>query len=498
MANINESFSWSYHSNLEWKEFTEKFERVIFEMSLNTRIILQFLRSLSNAFYPNQLERYELYDSVYAHLLQLRLLDQNDLTVNKDLNFIDLLNKPSLKWNRDSSRFTPLLIYSRKLLTCFDPIDGISITVFEDLKTTQFMRMPLNVISVMLFVLCKVRDYETIDLVNVKNNNDQFLTLGFLIHSTILKCCGMNENAIETQCIIHPIKNMYYLQKWARYGFAMIQHITEMVCYSMTRMLFFDINLVNALTQSRQPLLNRFQILTIKPLKPLIHQISDWYDFHIALTLFEPIITRTIKDSRVHGTGQELTDDKDHDVIKRLRDLPSELRINILGQPQSFQDYYCGYSGIKDTFHTCQDGTPPRRWQKTEKASFLFPISIRKRSSLLHSKATDIYIILRTQFIREPFPSHGAISSITSIPISDRRQDTNITFIEKSHFDGPSYNMNDQVLKLLPTPDNIIEYKDGSHANERDNPFYKKDCHFEGIRMKCECSNEPANSSAET
>jgi len=488
MANNVKSFDWAHHSAEEWKTYTDEFEEPIFRIALDDRRIKSLLRSLSNAFYPHLSPRYELYDNVYNHLIKLESNKEIDLNIDEDFNFTDLFSYQIFEWDILDGDIQPALIYSKRLLVCFDPIEGISIFVFETSGIAQFSRLSLNEINILLFIMCRTRNVESIDLTNVTSDNSRTINLGLMILATVLKCCGNNEHLAMTQCIVHPIKDRSYLHKWGRYSFTMLVHVTEMTCYLMSEMLFYDEQIINALTKSKQLLLNRFQILAIKPVKPEVQQTSSWFDFHVVLTISEPLIKR-IDNFNENQDGQTKDEKDTHSLLSKLNELPNELRTRVLGKPQDFDDYCCGHPTVEDDLSEDQVNALPVHWRPIDRTSFLFPISIRKRLNLLHSKTTDTYFIVRTMVNHEPFNTMGRFSGSAFTDNESRARNAKIKFISRNHFDGQVYNMNTETLRTPALHIGLRAPTDYDESREKEiaNPFFKKDSQFDRINMKCEC-----------
>jgi hypothetical protein len=488
MASNIKSFDWFNHSIKEWKIYTDEFEEPIFRIALDDGRIKSFLISLSNAFYPDSSPGYELYDNVYNRLIKLESYKNIDLNIDENFYFTDLFSYNGFKWDTLNNKVQPTLIYSKRLSICFDPIEGISIFVYENLGITQFTRVSINEINILLFIMCKTKDIECIDITNIIPDNSNPVNLGLTIFSTVLKCCGIDEHLARTQCIIHPITDRSYLHKWGRYSFTMLTHVTEMTCRSMSEMLFYDYNIINALTQSKQLLLNRFQILAIKPVKPEVRQISSWFDFHIVLTISEPLINGTYSFTETQE-GQTKINRDTQLLLLKLKDLPNELRAKVLGEPYNFSSYYCGYPNVEDDLSDCQADNLSGKWQSLNRTSFLFPISIRKRLNSLHSKMTDTYFIVRTMVNHEPFETMGRFSGSSFTTNERREKNASIKFISRNHFDGQIYDMNNEILKAPALHIGLRAPTDHDENREKrqDNPFFRKDSQFEGINMKCDC-----------
>jgi len=489
MAQNTESFDWSNHSDIEWKTYTGKFERSIFEMALDNRVIMHLLMRISNAFYPNLTFKYRLYDEAYNHLIMLRSTNGEDLETGKDFNFTDLFSNSSLKWIFADKRYRPTIIYSERLLVCFDTSDGISIYVKEDLGITHFTRLSINEINLMLFMMCRIRNIETIDFSNITITDRNPIALGLRILTIIMRCCGTNEHLVNTQCLVFPIDNTYHLTMWGRYGFTMMTHILEMTCHAMKGMLFHDEQIMNALIQGKQPLLNRFHMMAIKPMKPRVHQTSSWYDFHIVLTISEPLINREYQPI-LNGEGQIQIKKDVHELLSKVKELPTELLVKIINSPREFTDHECGHPNDEDETTTNEVSDYYTSEQGTIKTSFLFPISTRKRLNSFHSKATDTYFIVRTAFNHEPFNIIGTYADGAFTSIKTRKQNGHIKFIDRIHFDGEIYDLNKQSLKVLTpivgTPH--LDYRHKIDESLNDNPFFMKDSQFNEMDMHCNCT----------
>jgi len=443
--------------------------------------------SLSKAFYPHLLPRYELINAVYSYYNELNSTNGVDSTVIMDLELTDLISKRKLEWDAAFKQQKPTLIYSKRLLVCLDPIDGIIIYVFEDPGIMQLTGISIDELSIILFIICKAKKVDIFDFTTINFNNGNPITLGLKILSTISQCCGIDEHLVNTQCIIHPILNPYYLGRWGRYGFGVITHVTYVTCNAMREMLFYDQQIINALTQNEQPILNRFQILAIAPVKPPVQRKSSWSDFHIGLSISEPFISETscfneMKDGQIQSSTHNQV------LLSKLKELPDELKTKILGSPDDFNNHYCGCSSAGDNLTDCLMGISSDRLPRQSKGSFLFPISIRKRTNSLHSKMTDIYLILRTEVTREPFDFSDWISGNTFTVRNGKWRNANITIINRNHFNGLFYNMNDEVLGTLMLTNNSwnSNFRYESKDDKRDNPFFRKDSQFKQINICCE------------
>jgi hypothetical protein len=487
MAQSIESFNWSNHSDKEWTTYTNEFERIIFKITLEDKRIKHLLMSLSKSFYPHLLPRYELFDKVYSYYNELNSTNGVDSNVTMDIELTDIFSKSKLEWDAAFKQQKPTLVYSERLLVCLDPIDGIIIYIFEDPGIMQITGISTDELSIILFIICKAKKVDIFDFTTINSNNGNQITLALKILSTISQCCGIDEHLVNTQCIIHPILNPYYLGRWGRYGFGILTHVTYVACKLMERMLFYDRQIINALTQSEQPILNRFQILAIAPVKPPVRQKSSWSDFHIVLTISEPFISGTECSSEMkNGHIQSSTNNQVFHL--KLNELPTELKTKILGSPDDFNNHYCGCSSAGDNLTDCLTGVSISRLPRQHRGSFLFPISIRRRTNPLHSKMTDIYLVLRTTITREPFDTDSWILGTTFTIRNGKWSNADTKIINRSHFNRLTYNMNDKILETLMSDNDSwnsnFRYESGN--DKRDNPFFRKDSQFEEINIHCE------------
>jgi hypothetical protein len=248
-------------------------------------------------------------------------------------------------------------------------------------------------------------------------------------------------------------------------------------------MLFYDYHIINALTKSRQPFLNRFQILAIAPVKPPVNQKSSWFDFHIILTISEPLISETYSFDEIK-TGQTQSHTSNRQSFQKMKELPDELKLKILGNLKDFNDHQCGCSSVGSTLTDCLTGVSNVRLPRRNRVSLLFPISIRKRYTYLHSKMTDIYLVLRTETTRDPFYFNDKTEDGTFTLHYNGKANAKGQIINRDHFNRPTYDMNLKNLSLSDKHNS--NYRFENHSDERDNPFYKKDSQFEEVRLYCE------------
>jgi hypothetical protein len=489
LGDINDikSFNWSNHSDQEWTTYTEKFERTIFKIALLDRRIKFLLISLSKAFYPYLLPRYELYDTAYNYWNRLNSLESVDLNINMDLKFLDLFKIRNLYWEIAKQQLKPALIYSERLLVNFEQLEGMTIYIFEEPGITRIVDISIDELNIILFIMCRAKKIIPINFSNVDINNGNPITLGMKILTTIFQCCGVNKHLVKTQCIVHPINDPYYLIAWGRYGSIMLTHVTEITCRMMKEMLFYDRQIINALTESKQPFLNRFQILAISPAKPPIQQKSSWFDFHIVLTISEPLISRTDRSNEIKCKGAK-NNTTDLQLLSRLKEIPNELKFKILGNLRDFNDHYCGCSSVGSTLTNCLMNASDVPLSRRSRMNFLFPISMRKRITPLHSKMTDIYLVLRAETTREPFHFSNRFTDDTFTLSCDGRTNAEVKIINRSHFNRLTYDMNKETLSILTSENDSSNsnYQHDTNEDKRDNPFFRKDSQFERVDICCE------------
>jgi hypothetical protein len=478
MAQDIESLNWSSYSTNEWTTHTTKFELTIFKMVLHEQVTSSFLMNLSRAFDLHPVARSKLYSKVFDHWIQLRLLKSVDSNIDTSLELTEYFSMCKLKDDSARQRIKPTLIYSKRLMICFDPIDEVTIYIFRDDGIMQYQKISITVLSLILFTMCKATDVKTLDFSTIEYNDGNPTTLGLKIFSTISKCVGSNDHVSNTQCIVHPINNPFYLQ-WGKYGFAMMTYVTEMTCRKMKEMLFYDEYIINALTQSEQPFLNRFQILALIPVKPHDPKTNVWLDFHIVLTLSEPHISEALSFRNTNEGHNHINTDT-ITLLSKLKELPNELKSKVLGEPEEFNDHYCDCSSVKNILTKCLNGEVPKYFPNDDKMSFLFPISIRKRINPLRSKSNDIYLVVRTQFNRELF--YPSKTRLNHTFISNARVDKqgSIKLISSNHFNRITYDINDRILGPLASkedPRTSNHRYDGNYEG-RNNPFFRKDSQF--------------------
>lgn len=486
MAHDIKPLSWSNYSHDEWLICTTKFEQTIFKMVLHEQVTLSFIMNLNWAINPHLTNGSELYSKVFNHWTQLCSHESVDFNIKKSLESTEYFSASKLDDKIAFTQLKPAIIYSKRLMICFDPLVGMIIYIFADEGIMQYKNISITLFSLVLFTMCKATDVEILDFSTIKYDDGNPITLGLAIFSTMSKCIGHNEHLSNTQCIIHPINNPYYL-KWGQYGFAMMTHITEMICCQLQRTLFYDECIINALTRSKQPLLNRFQILAFAPVKP--HDLSrqPWTDIHIVLTFSEPLISRT-SSSYGEGDCHDQTSMKTMALLSNLKELPNELQLKVLGQPEEFNDHLCDCLSAGDTLNKCLNGIPTRYLPKDNRVNLLFPISIRRRNNLFHSKSTDIYLVVRTQFTRElRYNSRNKIDGLI-ITNDEKERYGNINFIDRHHFKRITYDMNNKILGALASDQDprTSNYNYSNNYERRDNLFFRMDSQFKQIDIRCE------------
>jgi len=485
MAQDAESFSWSNYSQEEWSTCTKRFEGTIFKMVSNDRAMKGLLMSLDRTFHPNLSSRSELYDKVYDHSIKLHSRESVDSDLKANLELTEYFSMHKLETKIASPRFKPTLIYSKQLMICFDPLNGMIIYIFEGKGIMQFTTISITVLSLILFTMCKVMNVNVLDFTTIKYDNGNPITLGLQIFKTISQCFGHNRHLSNTQCIVHPIKHPFYLS-WGRYGYAMMTHVTEMTCRRIQEMLFYDERIINTLTQNEQPILNRFQVLAIAPVKPRDQKRHSWFDFHIAITLSEPSVSETLSFKETKD-DRKFTNTDTMAFLSNLKELPRELQMKVLGEPKEFNDYCCNCLSAGDTLTKCLDGETNKHLPQSNRANFLFPISIRKRVNPLHSKSIDIYLVIRTEFNREPFYYHESQPDYLLITNKKRDKHGSVELINRKHFNRVTYNMNNKILGALASDEDprTSNYDYNVGYEERRNPFFRTDSQFTRIELHC-------------
>jgi hypothetical protein len=477
--------SWSNYSHDEWLICTTKFEQTIFKMVLHEQATSSFIMNLNWAINPHLTIRSELYSKVYNHWTKLRHYESVDFNIKQSLESTEYFSTSKLDDKIAFMQLKPAIIYSKRLMICFDPQLGMIIYIFADEGIMQYKNISITLFSLVLFTMCKATGVEILDFSTIKYDDGNPITLGLKIFSTISMCIGQNEHLSNTQCIVHPIDSPYYL-KWDKYSFAMMTHITQMVCCRIQEMLFYDECIISALTQSKQPLLNRFQILAFAPVKA--HDLSKqrWTDIHIVLTFSEPIISEASSFNGIRDCHDQISVDT-LALLSNLKELPNELQLEVLGQPKELNDCICNCLDAEETLNKCLNGIPIKYLPKDNRVNSLFPILIRKRINSLHSKSTDIYLVVRTQLTRElKYNSHSQLDGLI-ITNDERKRHEEIKFIDRRHFRRAVYDMNDKDLGALASDQDpyTSNFSYRNNYEGRNNPFFRMDSQFIQIDLCC-------------